>query len=48
MANSTRMTNGQDLGLNPHTGVQPFSMRKIGIVLLSKILLKRQRMGHSR
>jgi hypothetical protein len=35
-------------GRSPRTEVRPFSMRKIGVVLLRKTFLRWQRMGHSR
>jgi hypothetical protein len=35
-------------GTPPRTEVQPFSMRKVGVALLNKILLGRDKTGHSR
>ena len=38
----------RDLGRSLRTGAQLFSMRRVGVAILNKILLGRGRMGHSR
>jgi len=48
MVNLRRMTSGRDLGRSLRTGAQLFSMRRVGVAILNKILLGRGRMGHSR
>jgi len=48
MVNLRRMTSGRDLGHSLRTEVQLFSMRRVGVALLNKILLGRERIGHSR
>jgi hypothetical protein len=46
LANSKPMTSGRGLDRNPRTEARLFSMRKDGVVLLSKILLGRGTTGH--
>ena len=42
------MTNEQDLGHNPHTGLQPLLMLKADVALLTMILLGHGMTEHSR